>query len=221
MHRRCLAPLRSLAAFPLAEWSGHRRQQQPADRRRQPAASHDDRQRRGPGDGCGWRELGHAPGPGRRPQARRIAPSAAAQEGCAARAVPAARPARRERAGRRQRLQPSRPQRQRHQRRHARCAPAPLAHGATNAGISTPVLLQRQDDGRWRWAGNLPDPIDNATRAMRRTTASPCARSETHPHHPEENAMNQALARTATAALGAATLLAAAPANADCPSPAR
>jgi hypothetical protein len=40
----------------------------------------------------------------------------------------------------------------------------PWTHGATNVGISTPVLLQRQDDGSWQWTGNLPDPIDNATR---------------------------------------------------------
>ena len=37
------------------------------------------------------------------------------------------------------------------------------AHGATNVGISTPVLLQRQDDGSWQWAGSLPDRINNAT----------------------------------------------------------
>jgi hypothetical protein len=36
-------------------------------------------------------------------------------------------------------------------------------YGATNVGISPPVLLQRQDDGSWQWAGSLPDPINNAT----------------------------------------------------------
>jgi hypothetical protein len=30
-------------------------------------------------------------------------------------------------------------------------------------GISTPVLLQRQDDGSWQWAGGLPDPANTAT----------------------------------------------------------
>ncbi len=39
----------------------------------------------------------------------------------------------------------------------------PWSHGATSVGISTPVLLQRQDDGSWQWAGGLPDPANTAT----------------------------------------------------------